>query len=368
MTLLSMPQFSSIGFLPFAIKLPFDYTWSTCKVLQTLARNSIAFMSNSHLVTKPSSDVGRNETVGYSILGTGVMLFLVSLLVGWSFWLNWFSKTDSLACSICIGVGVAVALVRGFRCDPVYNRTLIPFIFLGLAFLVLFYSVVAGRPKMSCIAAGLSVAGLLAYTLRSESVFQALSIGIAFMVPSLVDACEQRGAFEAIESAAVGLTSGIAEANSQFHMRVNNTIEFGHGVADQFSSVGRWDSILPFLGIALCCIYALRRSFAPGLLLIVFAFLVWLAVRATAWVAFSWYAEKYEIWPEWGWGTQLILFGIGSIMIVGIDQFLGSIFEPIPTEFINGEAPLMAVLWNGFVSLPGASLEFPQRELDFEDN
>ncbi len=184
------------------------------------------------------------------------------------------------------------------------------------------------------------------------------------MVPSIVDACEQRGGFEFIESCALNLTSGLAEANSQFHIQRDGAIEFGHGVADRFSSVGRWDSILPFVGISFFCIYVFRRNLIPSVLIIVSAFLVWMAIRATAWVAFSWYAERNEVWPEWGMGMQLFLFALGAVMIVLLDQFFAALFEPIPAEFINEDLPLAATVWNGMVSLPSLCFKIPQRSFD----
>lgn len=325
-------------------------------------------MSDDALSKSTMAYPGENRTIGYSIQGSAVLLFVVSVLVGWGFWMNWFSKTDSLVCSICLALGFGIAFARGIMMEPLHKRVFAPSVFLGIAFLVLFYSVVSGRPKLSCIAAGFSVAGWLAYILRSESVFQALSLGVAFMVPSIVDACEQRGAFEFIENRALGLTSGLAEANSQFHIQREGTIEFGHGVADRFSSVGRWDSILPFVGISFFCIYVFRRNLIPSVLIIVSAFLIWMAIRSTAWVGFSWYAERNEVWPDWGLGTEMFLFAIGAIMIVCLDQFFGAIFEPIPNEFVNEDFPLAATVWNWLVCLPSINLKIPHRAFDGDED
>lgn len=324
-------------------------------------------MSDAALSKAPMAAPAENRTIGLSLQGTAALLLGISVAVGWGFWMNWFSKTDSLVCSICLAAGFLIAFTRGMMLEPQHKRLIGPIIFLGIAFLVLFYSVVAGRPKLSCIAAGFSIAGWLAFVLRSESIFQALSLGVAFMVPSIVDACEQRGGFEFIETCALNLTSGLAEANSQFHIQRDGHIEFGHGVADRFSSVGRWDSILPFVGISFFCIYVFRRNLIPGVLVIVSAFLVWMAVRSTAWVAFSWYAEQYKIWPDWGMGTQLFLFSVGALMIICLDQFFGAFFEPIPTEFINEDLPLVATLWNGMVSLPSFSMKLPTRTIEQDE-
>ena len=306
--------------------------------------------------------------LGFLVDIAAIILLLLSFAIGWRFWTSWFSQTDSLVCSMCIGLGFVVAVSRGLFFDPVYRRTITPWVFFSLAFLVLFYAMVAGRVKLSGISAGLAVAGWLSRWLRGESLAQSLSLGFAFMVPSVVDACEERGAFEFIESAVLTLTSGVSEALSQFHIQRDGIIEFGHGVADRFSSVGRWDSILPFVGISFFCIYLFRRTLIPSLLTISMAFFVWMAIRASAWVTFAWYAEQYGSWHEWTLTTEIILFSIGAILIVLLDQFFGSLLAPIPAEFVNEDLPLVAYLWNWFSQLPSLKLSAPSRAKEkFDD-
>jgi hypothetical protein len=297
-----------------------------------------------------------------------VVLGCFALLVGGSFWKNWFSETDSLVCSVCLAIGLIVALIRGIAFEPIYRRPIAPWVFYGCAMIVVAYALVAARPKLSGIAAGLIAAGWFSHRLRGESLSQAVCLGFAFMIPSVVDACDQRGAFDFVERCAVNLTSGLAEAANQFHVQSETSIEFGHGIADRFSSVGRWDSILTFVGISFLCIYIFRRPLLPAVLTCSMAFFVWMAVRAAAWVTFSWYAERNTMWPEWTLTIEIVLFGIGAVLILMLDQFFATLLAPIPDEYINEDLPLVAMCWNWMVSLPSLRIVTPDRTVPDSDD
>lgn len=298
-----------------------------------------------------------------------IVLLVGSFLIGFRFWESWFSETDSIVCTICIVSGVVMAVLRGLTFEPAHKRQIIPWIFFSIAFAVLFFALVTGRIKLTGISAGVAIMGWLARWLRGDGIAQVMSLGMAFMVPSFVDALEQRGAFEFVEGAVLSLTSGLSESTTQFHILRDGVIEYGHGSADRFSSVGRWDSILPFVGIAFFCIYTFRRAFIAATLTLSSAFLVWMAVRATAWVGFAWYAERYDIWPEWTLGIEIFLFLTGASLILCLDQFFASLLAPIPAEFINEDVPLIAYVWNWLVLLPALEFSPPSRAREtFDDD
>lgn len=307
--------------------------------------------------------------VHYLVDITAVAMLIGAFAVGFRFWESWFAETDSVVCTICIAFGVLLALLRGLTLEPIHKRQIVPWGCFVLAFMVLFFAVVAGRSKLTGIAVGLVMMGWLAHRLRGEGITQAISLGIAFMVPSFVNAFEDRGAFEIVEDAVLNLTSGLSESMTQFHILRGDVIEYGHGVANRFSSVGRWDSILPFVGIAFFCIYAFQRAFVSSLLTLSMAFLVWMAVRASAWVSFAWYAEAYGVWPEWTLGVEVFLFCTGAVLILCLDQFFASLLAPIPAEFINEDVPLVAYVWNWFVLLPSLEFSPPSRAREtFDDD
>ncbi|MCU0718194.1 MAG: hypothetical protein MUC83_00705 [Pirellula sp.] len=322
----------------------------------------VANLAGSKVLTK------EGNVLAFLVDIAAILLLILSFAIGWRFWAGWLSQTDSLVCTICLGLGFVIAVARGLFYEPVYHRNITPWVFFSLAFLVLFFAMVAGRPKLTGISAGLAIAGWLSRWLKGDNAAQSLSLGFAFMVPSVVDACKERGAFEFIESAVLTLTSGLSEALSQFHIQRDGIIEFGHGVADRFSSVGRWDSILPFVGISFFCIYLFRRTLIPSLLTVSMAFFVWMAIRSSAWVTFAWYAEQYGAWHEWTMTTEIVLFLMGAVLIVLLDQFFASLLAPIPAEFVNEDLPLIAYLWNWFVLLPSLKFTVPSRAKETFDD
>ncbi|XZE20270.1 hypothetical protein SH449x_000134 [Pirellulaceae bacterium SH449] len=315
--------------------------------------------------TTHAGAASENWLLAYSIDLACLLLLCLSFALGSRFWRGWFSEIDSVVCSVCIAVGFVIAVCMGFRMKSGRSRSVAPWLFLFLAILVLFYALVAGRPKLTGISAGMAVTAWLVKRLSGESISRSLSLGLALMVPSFVSAFEDRGGFELIENMVLELTSGLAESSSQFHIQRDNIIEFGHGVANRFSSVGRWDSILPFVGISFLCIYLFRRALICSLLTLSMAFLVWMAVRATAWCVFAWYAARSGFWLEWTLGLEVALFATGAALIVLLDQFFSSLLAPIPSEFVNEDLPLVAYLWNWIVLLPALELAQPTRV--FED-
>jgi hypothetical protein len=294
-------------------------------------------------------------------------LMLLSLLIGIGFWRDWFSTVDRFVCTICVFSGLAIALVRCFWDSDQPARRAGPIFFWSFAGAILAISAVTGRPKLAGIAMGMAAIGWFCHQIRGESHSNAIALGLAFMIPSLVDACKDRGAFDATESVAVDVTSGLADALLQSHQRVGNTIQFGHGVADKFSCEGNWDSIVTFMGISMFCIYAYRRNFLSGLITFSLAFFVWIALRGTAWVTLSTMATYQEEWVAWSVGLEIFLFLVGAAFIVSLDQFFAMLLQPIPPEFINPDFPLVATCWNWIVGLPKLTTTVPVREFQADE-
>lgn len=297
---------------------------------------------------------------------TGTLMFL-SLVIGLGFWRDWFSSVDRLVCTVFVFLGLAIALYRCFWGSDQPPRRVGPIAFWSLAAVILLFSTVSGRPKLAGIAMGMAAIGWFCHQIRGESHSNAIALGLAFMVPSLVDACKARGAFDATESIAVDVTSGLADALLQSHLRVGNTIQFGHGVADKFSCEGNWDSIVTFMGISMFCIYAYRRNLVSGLITFSLAFVVWIALRGAAWVTLSTMATYQEEWVAWSVGLEVFLFVIGAIFIVSLDQFFAMLLQPIPPEFINPDFPLVTSCWNWIVGLPKLTTAVPVREFQADE-
>ncbi|MCU0717654.1 MAG: hypothetical protein MUD03_16155 [Pirellula sp.] len=294
-------------------------------------------------------------------------LMFLSFVIGLGFWRDWFSSVDRLVCTVFVFLGLAIALYRCFWGSDQPARRVGPIAFWSFAAVILVFSTVSGRPKLAGIAMGMAAIGWFCHQIRGESHSNAIALGLAFMIPSLVDACKDRGAFDATESVAVDVTSGLADALLQSHLRVGNTIQFGHGVADKFSCEGNWDSIVTFMGISMFCIYAYRRNLINGLITFSLSFIVWMGLRGAAWVTLSTMATFQEEWVAWTVGLEIFLFIIGAIFIVSLDQFFAMLLQPIPAEFINPDFPLVATCWNWIVGLPKLTTAVPVRDFQADE-
>ena len=293
-------------------------------------------------------------------------LMLGAVMVGLNSWGDWFSSIDRVICSVCVLVGLIVAFFRSdWLGEPSRSRLIFALFLWCLAGLTIFISFFLERPRLSGIACGLSLAAWCTMRILGESVQHSLFLGMVFWIPSATDAFAARGAFDSLESVAIKVTSGLADAAEQSHVREGERLIFGLGVADRFSCVGKWDSVVSFFGIAMFCILAFRRNLLAGFVAIAMAALVWIAVRATAWVGLAWMGIRNGIWYEWSFGFELGLFVLGAILVVSLDQLTSAFLEPIPFEFINTDFPLFAFMWNWVCGLPSLTVNVPQRDAEF---
>ncbi len=295
-----------------------------------------------------------------------ITLVLVALGAGQESWKDWFSSEDRVLCSICVVIGLAVAFIRSTWVGEITKaRLAFAFAMWGMAIVAIVLSLMLGRPRLCGIAVGLTLAGWCTLRVLGENIQHGMMLGLVFAIPTAIDAFAARGAFEWLESIALSVTSGLADSASLCHAREGGQLIFGLGEAKRFSCVGEWDSVVSFFGIAIFCILAFRRNLVPGLLSIVFSAIVWIAVRATAWVGLASMGISNGIWYQWTFGLEFGLFVLGAVLVVSIDQFIAALFEPIPFEFINTDFPLFAFVWNWLCALPTLTVNVPQREGEF---
>lgn len=314
---------------------------------------------------KPPSDVSVASR-HWRIEALIATLLVGAVFVGLDFWRDWFSSVDRVICSVCVLIGLIVAFYRSaWPGEQSTVRFAIAALLLSLAGVTIWMSFSLGRPKLSGIACGLILAAWCSMKILGENVQHSMMLGLVFAIPSAIDAMDARGAFEWLESVAINVTSGLADAAEQSHVREGDRLIFGLGVADRFSCVGKWDSVVSFFGIAVFCVLAFRRNLLSGLIALAMAAIVWIAVRASAWVGLAWMGIRNGIWYEWSFGFEVGLFLLGAFLVISIDQFFSAIFEPIPFEFINTDFPLFAFIWNWLCGLPTLMVAVPQRESYF---
>ncbi len=298
-----------------------------------------------------------------------IVLLAAAVFVGLDFWGDWFSSVDRVICSVCLLIGLIVAFGRStWQGEQTRSRIIFAGLLFGLAAISIGSSYYLARPKLSGIACGLILAAWCSLRILGESYQHSLSFGLGFFIPSSIDALAARGAFDWLESIAISVTSGLADLAEQANVREGEKLIFGLGVADQFSSLGTWDSVLSLFGIAVFCILSFRRNFLPGVVAIAMAALVWIAVRGAAWAVLIWLGNRNGIWYDWTLGLEIGLFLLGATLVFSIDQYFSALLEPIPSEFINLDFPFFAMVWNWLCGLPKLTVAVPQREEFTQDD
>ena len=292
-----------------------------------------------------------------------ILLGGAALVAGLGFWQEWFSSIDRVICTVCVSIGLVVAFCRSNWRGELSNARL----FFGIALFCVAAAIVGasyglGRPRLTGIACGFILAAWCSLRVLGESVQHSLSLGMVFAIPSFVDAFADRGGFLWLESVSISVTGGLADAIDVSSVREGQKLLFATGVADRFSCVGAWDSVLSFFSIAICCVLCFRRNLVAGIITAVFSAITWIALRGAAWVMLVWLGETDGIWREWSTGLEVCLFLFGAILVVSVDQFFSALLEPIPLEFNNLDFQLFTFLWNWFCGLPKLTLSLPQRD------
>ncbi len=131
---------------------------------------------------------------------------------------------DRIVCSLCVVLHLFFLSFEGSGATLAHTRLAWPIFVLPVGYFLL-TALVTERPKFSGVALGFAMAGWAVSRVTGESIAEGIALGLAFMIPSFVDACKDRGAFDFIESVSVRITSGLADATNQSHVRIGNTLQ-----------------------------------------------------------------------------------------------------------------------------------------------
>lgn len=288
------------------------------------------------------------------------MLGCMAVVSGLNFWSNLFSTVDRVICFAFVSMGLAIALARSnWRGHKTRFRTGFATLLFALTALLICSSVALSNPLWSGIACSTLLAGWCMARIRGDSFWHPLFLGLALLVPLAIEVMANRGLFAWLESTTIATTSLLADAAGQAHATSDQTILFRRGIADHFSTIGKWDSAVSLLGVSFFCILAFRRSLLASCITIGFSCIVWMTVRSGGWVTLSTLANRNETWYAWSYGMECGLFLIGVMLIVSLDQFFANIFHPIPFEHFNPDSPLCAFCWNWLCGLPNLVLRVP---------
>jgi len=233
------------------------------------------------------------------------------------------------------------------------------------AAILLVTSVTVQTLWMAPIATSLGIAGWCVSRLRGEHIMFGVSVAMVWGFPVVLYFLAASSLFESIESLSVSMTSGLSDMVGLSHIREGNSILYGPGLADQFSCVGSLDGVIGFLGLATGFGLLFRRKLLPAFSTIAMTLVVWLSLKSTAWTILCYQSNANNTWYEWSPWLNIGIFVLGGVLILSLDRFFASIFEPIPLEFINADFPLFALFWNWLCGLPKLVIAAPERETDF---
>jgi hypothetical protein len=301
------------------------------------------------------------EVLALCLVGIGVVSSV-------SFWGAWIATTDRVICLIAIVLGLVIASARaGYRGPISISRLFVALVLWGTAVLisVAAFFVPASMPYLAPLSIGFAIAGWGMARVHGEHWAFGLSLGLAAMLPSLLECLIDAKWFDWLSVCAVQITAGLADITGLFYIHEGASILFAQGIAERFESSGNLFSAVTALGMSTFWILARRRQFAPGVLSLVMSVVAWSVVLALAWMILVHSGTKLEKWIDWDVTAECIAFASLFVLVLCLDQFVAAIFAPIPFEFINNDFPLFAMTWNWINGLPKLTLSVPQRESDF---
>ncbi len=325
------------------------------KSLETVSTSNVAPDS----LTKKSKST---HSIHWLLDAVAIVLVCVALYVGLDSWENWFSSPDGTLYSVFVFLGLCVALVRShWQGAASRYRVWFSTLLFAVSLLFICMGLANSNPQWSGIACGVIFAGWCAVRIRGESVSHSLFLGLMFVVPFAINTLANLGFFEWLESLTITMTSLLADAAGQPNASEDGAVLFKQGIANHFSCIGTWDSVVSLFGVSLFCILAFRRSLLTATITVVMPAVVWVAVRSVAWVILSYLAYRNETWYPWSFGLELGVFLVGVALVVSLDRFFANVFKPIPFGLFNPESPLCAFAWNWLGGLPNIELRIPKQ-------
>jgi hypothetical protein len=296
-------------------------------------------------------------------------LIVGSALSSHRFWQTLFSTADRTVLSVCIAAGLIIAIAQAAWRGNRSKWRIASAVLLWISALVLIGLSFGGEQmellKQPLVAIGLAFAGWCAVRVRGESLAFALSLGGAIAFPAGIEWMNRTGWNTLIESFAANLTAGLADVSHFFNIREGSNIFFVNGVASRFSSIGELDSVVSFIAVGVFFLLVRRRNLLAAVVTLAVSILVWLAVRAVAWVILLHLGARNGSWYEWSFQMEVGCLIVGCLLIVSLQEFFSELLQPIPLEFSNTEFPLFAMGWNWLCGLPKLTVSMPQRDSDF---
>lgn len=319
-------------------------------------------MSASPLTAeKPNTHQLNTKGFNFGFDLTALLLISAAVFAGAFSSSAYFSSPDRKIFSALILFGLGIGLLRSkWSSDQPKSRSWLLWLGYAVSAAFLLMGVLNSRPMLISIALSVMLAVWCSGRMRGEPFSRCVFLGAAILFPFALELYVERGCFEWLDSLTVSITSLLADAMHQPHARTNGSILFKLGTADHFASIGVWDSAVALLGVSLFCTFAFKRGLTAAIMGIFFTLATWVALRSIACLILSALSTRTGTWYEWSGNIESMVFAIGVIWVVGLDQLLGECLRPIPFDKVDPDYPLLAYAWNWICSLPQVILRLPK--------
>ena len=197
------------------------------------------------------------------------------------------------------------------------------------------------------------IGGYLAWT-RGESVAYCVFLSLLILALPCVAWLQSKGMLESLKSFALWMTSSCATLVGQTNVLVDDRILFRYFTADQFSSLGRWNGVISYVGVGVFCVLLFRRCLLSASLTLCASVMVWPVLISMSYMTISFLPPETEMPTRsvWAFYIELAASLLGVAMIFSVDQFASALFRPIPFKSLGSKPPFLSVAWNWICGLP----------------
>jgi tetratricopeptide (TPR) repeat protein len=271
------------------------------------------------------------------------------------------SSPDRRIFLVMILLGLLIGLLRSkWRSNKPTSQLWILWLGYAASTAFLLLGILNSSPAIASIALSLVVVVWCLGRMRGEPPSRSVFFAAAILFPFVLELYAKRGYFDWLDSLTLSVTSLLADAMKLPHARTDGLILFKLGAADHFASVGVWDSAVALMGVSVFCTFAFKRGLVAATLGMFLTVSTWVACRSISWIVLTTLSTRTGTWVEWSSSIESMVFAIGAIWVVCLDQFLGECLRPIPFERVDPDYPLLAYIWNWICSLPQVILRIPK--------
>lgn len=295
-----------------------------------------------------------------------IALLLIAILLGIEFWRDWFRQVDQTLCAAFVVLGLFLYIAssaRGVVQDK--HRTIASWTAWALAIACIIANAL-GFSVPANLSISLVVVGWMGLRLHSNSLGQAVFVGVLLMLPWSIVQLLHFGWLDWTSRMASLLSVRLLDAVGIAFATEGNSIWTERGVADAFGQSGEWNSPITLLGFAIGVLLFQHTNLVSAIITILLTPWTWIACRGGIIAFVVCLSMQTGQWIPTNALWMAISFSIALLSIFGISSFFNQIFNPLPMEAFNSESPTPCYLWNWFCFLPTLIYRVPETSVTAE--